>query len=122
LHRQVVLNSAPRAARTTLNAVQADVVEEKLRDVRNETVRKIDSRLCGLGMYEKVCLLNYFFFQVSFVGKGTKVIKDLQLGLPSGTIEHWSWMPDGGRAGLSAHVVWKVPTLATNRDLQKTID
>ena len=31
-------------------------------------------------------------------------------------------MPVGGRAGLAAHVVWKVPTLAVNRDLDKTID
>jgi hypothetical protein len=31
-------------------------------------------------------------------------------------------MPGGGRAWLAAHIVWKVPTLATDRDLQKTID
>jgi hypothetical protein len=31
-------------------------------------------------------------------------------------------MPGGGRAGLAAHVVWKVPTLPSNRDLQKTVD
>ena len=100
----------PRAARTALNAVQVDVIEGKLRAVRNETVRRIDSRLCRLGMYEKVNL-NYFFSGL-VCWQRHKVIKDLQLGLPSGTIEHWSWMPGGGRAGLAAHIVWKAPTLA----------
>jgi hypothetical protein len=31
-------------------------------------------------------------------------------------------MPGGGRAGVAAHVVWKFPTLATDRDFQKKLD
>ena len=36
---------------------------------------------------------------------------ELKRGLPSGTIEHWSWMPGGGRAGIASHVIWKVGCL-----------
>jgi len=120
LQRQVALNAVPGAARTTENAVLLDVIQGKLRAIRNETVRMIDCRLSRLGMYEELNL-NYLFKDL-VCWQRNKAIKDLRLGLPSGTIEHWSWMPGGGRAGIAAHVVWKVPTLATDRDLQKTVD
>ena len=110
----------PRAARTAQNAVHVEVIEVKLRAMRNEIVRKIDCRLSRLGMYEKVSL-NYFFTDL-VCWQRHKEIKDLQLGLTCGTIEHWSWMPGGGRAGVAAHVVWKVHTLAADRDLQKTVE
>ncbi len=71
-------------------------------------------------MYEKVNLS--YFFSCLLCWQRHKVIKDLQLGLTCGTIEQWSRMPGGGRAGLTAHVVWKVSTLVVNRDLQKIID
>jgi hypothetical protein len=103
LQRQIVLNNMPRAARTALNAVHVDVIVGKLRAVRNEIVRKIDSQLCRLGMYEKVCLNSLFMGLACW--QRHKVIKDLQLGLPSGAIEHWYWMPGGDRKCLVAHVV-----------------
>jgi len=110
----------PRASRTAQNAVHVEVIEGKLRAMRNEIVRKIDRRLSRLGMYEEVSL-NYFFTDL-VCWQRHKAIKDLQPGLTCGTIEHWSWMPGGGRAGVVVHVVWKVPTLVADRDLQKTMD
>ena len=110
----------PGAARTTTNAVTVEVIICKLRPIRNDTVRKIDRRLCELGVYEKLNLNSLFIGLLCW--QRHKVIKDMQKGLPSASIEHWSWMPGGGRAGIAAHVIWKVPTLVEDRDLQKTID
>jgi hypothetical protein len=72
-----------------------------------------------MGMYEKLCLNQ--FFKGALCWQRYKAIKDMLLVLPSGCIEHWSWMPGGGRAGLVAHVIWKIPKLFDDRDLQKTI-
>ena len=80
----------PRAARTAQNAVRVEVIEGKLRAMRNETLRKIDCQLSLLGMYEKVCL-SYFFTDL-VCWERHKAIRGFHLGLPSGTIEHWSWM------------------------------
>ena len=115
MHRQVALNAMPRATRTAQNAVHVDAIEWRLRANRNETVRKIDCRLSRLRMYEKVCL--YSFFTDLVCWKKHKAIRDLQLDLPSGKIEYWSWMPGGGRASVAAHVVWKVTTFVTDRNI-----
>jgi len=119
LQRQNALNTLPGATRTIANAVQWDTIEGRLRHIRNVTVRKIDHRLCQMGMYEKLNL-NYYFVGL-LCWQRYKAIQDMRLGLPSGCIQHWSWMPGGGRAGLAAHVIWKVPKLHDERDLQKII-
>ena len=96
-----------------------EVVEGKFRPLRNDIVKKIDLRLCQLEMYEKLCLNQFFIGLLCW--QRHKAIKDIQLSLPSGCIEHWSWMHGGGRAGLAAHVIWKIPKMLEERDLQKTV-
>jgi hypothetical protein len=120
VERQNALNATLGAARTTTNAVQVELIEFKFRPIRNDTVRKVDRRLSGLEIYDKHNL-NTFFIGLLW-GQWHKAIKHMQLGLLDGSIDHWSWTPSGSRAGLVAHVIWKVPTLPENRDLQITID
>jgi hypothetical protein len=71
-------------------------------------------------MYDKLNLNTFFIGLLCW--QRHKAIKDMRVGLPSGAIDHWYWTPGGSRAGLVAHVIWKVPTGLENRDLQKTID
>jgi len=120
LQRQNELNAFPRAARTIFaNAVHLGVIEGNFRHIRNDAVGKIDCRLCMLGMYEKLNLNHYFIGLLCW--QRYKAIKNMHLGLPSACIEHWSWRFGGGRASLAAHVIWKVPNLPDERDLEKTI-
>ena len=116
LQRQNELNALHGAARTSATAVE---LKGKLRPLRNDIVKMIDRRLCQLGMYEKLCL-NQLFIGARCWQK-YKAIKNMLIGLPSGYIEHWTWMPGGGRAGLATHVIWKFPRSSNERDLQKTI-
>ena len=54
-----MLNAGLRATRTSENAVYVDVIVEKIRAIRNGTVKKIDRRLCNMGKYEKLDLDSY---------------------------------------------------------------
>ena len=105
----------PGVARTTTNAVKVELIQFKLRPIRNDTARKIDRNLCGLGMYDTLNLNTFFIGLICW--QRHKAIKDMRLGIPCGSIENWTCTPSGGRAGLVAHVIWKVPTLAGKRDL-----
>lgn len=82
------------------------MINMRLRPMRNETTRCIDMALNRMGMYEMLNLQPYL--ETLNCRKRWAALKDMELGMPSGTIEHWSWMPGGGRAGIAAHVVWKV--------------
>lgn len=104
----MALNATAGAARTHSNAVDLEVIRGKIRPIRNDTLLRIDRRLCSLGMYEKVDL--HPFLETLRCWDRTRVVNDLRQGLPSGDVMLWTWMPGGSRAGIAAHVVWKVFT------------
>ena len=82
------------------------MINMRLRPIRKETTRCIDMRLTRMGMYEKLNLQPYL--EKLDCRKRWATLKDMELGMPNGTIEHCSWMPGGGRAGIAAHIIWKV--------------
>ncbi len=109
LERQLDHNAQPKAARTFATAVFVSVIPGKIRSVRNAAVRMIDLTLGRTSTYTKINLHDY----LKDLGcwDRCKAIRDMHKGLPSGTVEHWSWMPGGSRAGVATHVIWKVKTI-----------
>ena len=103
---QVALNAQPTAVRIPETAVGISVIEGRIRLVRNVALRNIDIRLNMMGISENLDLLPYM--KDLDCRERWRIVTELHKGLPSGTIEHWSWMPGGGRAGVAAHCVWKV--------------
>lgn len=114
VERQKEMNATPGAARTVDTAVKIETIDAKLRSITCPVVRKIDLKLSCMPDYCKLELLPYFCGLQNW--QRHKALCDVRKGMPSGTIEHWSWMPGGGRAGLAAHVIWKVCCLDANHD------
>ena len=85
------LNARPSAARTVGSVVHVEVVEGRLRPIRNITVKAIDLKLSQMGHYEKLDLLPFMRDLQSW--ERWRAMQDLKKGMPSGCIEHWSWMP-----------------------------
>ena len=100
------MNSNVGAARTAETAVELELIQAKLRPIHCHIVRAIDMKLSMLPDYQKLDLGPFLANQQSW--QRWKVLRDMKKGMPSGTIEHWSWMPGGSRAGVAAHVIWKV--------------
>ena len=100
------MNKEAQAIRNATSAVKVKVVSGKTRSLSTRIAKSIDLRLSRIQFYKKLDL-NPFLGSLQ-CWERYKVLKDIEKGLPSGTIEMWSWMPGGGRAGIAAHVVWKV--------------
>lgn len=109
MERQTKHNAELGAARTPGTAVGLECIAGKIRPIRNEHVAKIDLRLSRLDYYSMLNLQPFLNGLECWARR--RVIVELHKGLPSGTIELWSWMPGGGRAGIASHVIWKVGCL-----------
>lgn len=108
LERQNQLNQAPKAARTCENAVQLETIEAKSRPIRCPVTRQLDLKLSRLDTY---CVLNLGPILGNLqCWQRWRVINDMRKGMPSGSVEHWTWQPGGSRTGIAAHVIWKVTT------------
>ena len=104
--RQAAHNSVARVVRSNETASGLETITGKVRPIRNTTVKHIDMRMSREEMYKLVDLHHYLKDLQCWERR--RAIIEMQGGLPSGTIEHWSWMPGGGRAGIATHVIWKV--------------
>jgi hypothetical protein len=104
-NRQAAHNYVARVVRTNETASGLETIIGKVRPIRNTTVKQIDMRMSREEMYKVVDLHHYLKDLQCWERR--RAIVEMQGGLPSGTIEHWSWMPGGGRAGIATHVIWK---------------
>ena len=94
------------AARNANTAVGLECIVGRVRQVKNAVVAKIDLKIARGGYYDMLNLQPYMKDLQCWERR--KVVSDLRRGLPSGTVELWSWMPGGGRAGIASYVIWKV--------------
>ena len=86
--------------------MQVTVIPALMRTISNPVVKEIDRRVSIKGNYDKIDLQP--FVDGLLCWQRYRALREMQKGLTSGTIEYWSWMPGGGRAGIAAHVIWKV--------------
>lgn len=97
------------ATRTCVTAVDLQIIEGKSRTLGKTVLRQIDLTLSRLPFYRKLELTPYLKNLQCWERR--RVLVDMARGMPSGTIMKWSWMPGGSRAGIAAHVIWRVITI-----------
>ncbi len=105
MERQNQLKQAPRAARSYENVVQLETIEAKSRPIRCPVTSHLDSRLSKLdNMYYIILNLGPTLGNLQ-CWQRWRVICDMRKGMPSGSVEHWTWQPGGSRIGIVAHVI-----------------